>query len=225
MEDLRETRHKKVLEWQRSKFERLWHKKQHGGNSHKNLKNDHSNQVQTPSVPSVLYKQWAVNLSSTPPIWSKGTLLAHGPNFAVTPKTLHTRNSYQWLEIACQSLHPTDAEQLRADVSRILKKSRTPPTANLTREEFRAMKELKSDRDHIILTADKGVALIVMDKSDYIRKMTELLEDTKTYRPLKMDPTIQQKSKLINILRRIKTEYRNRRYHLQKNVHYWSQFT
>ena len=57
------------------------------------------------------------------------------------------------------------------------------------------MNKLKSDMDHIILTADKGVALIVMDKNDYIKKMRELLEDTNTYRPLNMDPTIKQKKK------------------------------
>ena len=45
-----------------------------------------------------------------------------------------------------------------------------------------------------------------MDRSDYIKKIKELLEDTSTYRPLNMDPTNKQKSKLLNILRRIKTE-------------------
>ena len=70
------------------------------------------------------------------------------------------------------------------------------------------MKELKSDREYIIVTADKGVALVVMDKSDYIRKMKELLEDTNTYRPLNTDPTIRLKGKLFNILRRIKNESR-----------------
>ena len=33
------------------------------------------------------------------------------------------------------------------------------------------MKQLKSDRDYIILTANKGVSLVVTDKSDYIKKM------------------------------------------------------
>ena len=82
-------------------------------------------------------------------------------------------------EIACQSLNPTDAEELRADISRILRQCKTPK-ANLTKEEFKAMKEMKSHGDYIILTADKGVALVAIDKSDYIRKMKELLEDTKT---------------------------------------------
>ena len=47
-----------------------------------------------------------------------------------------------------------------------------------------------------------------MDRRDYTRKMIELLEDSNTYRPLKMDPTVKQKNKLITILRRIKTESR-----------------
>ena len=100
---------------------------------------------------------------------------------------------------------PTDAEEVRADISRILKQSK-PPKPNLTREEVKALKQLKSDKGHIILTADKGVALVVMDRSDYIKKMKELLEDTNTYRPLNLDPTKKQKNKLINILRRMKTE-------------------
>ena len=66
----------------------------------------------------------------------------------------------------------------------------------------------KPDKEHLILTADKGVALAVVDRSDYTRKMKELLDDNNTYRPLKMDPTNRQKNRLINILRRIKTEAR-----------------
>ena len=65
---------------------------------------------------------------------------------------------------------------------------------------------MKSDWDHIVLTADKRLALVVRGKSDYIRKMKELLEYTNTYRPLNMDPTNKQKGKLISILRRSKTE-------------------
>ena len=67
---------------------------------------------------------------------------------------------------------------------------------------------MKSDKECIIFTADKGVALVVMDRSGYTRKMYELLDDNNTYRPLKMDPTNKQKNRLITILSRIKTEAR-----------------
>ena len=53
-----------------------------------------------------------------------------------------------------------------------------------------------------MLTVDKGVALVVMDKKDYIKKAKELLEDTNTYRTIQADPTNKLKNKLITILRK-----------------------
>ena len=109
--------------------------------------------------------------------------------------------------MACQSLKPTVAAEFRADIARVLKKAR-PPKSNISKEEWRAIKELRTDKEHLILTADKGVALVVMDKKDYIQKMKQLLNDNNTYRPLKMDPTNRQKNRFINILRSMKIEGR-----------------
>ena len=58
----------------------------------------------------------------------------------------------------------------------------------------------------MVLTADKGVALVVMDRRNYIKKAKELLEDTNTYRTIQIDPTSRLKNKLVNILRRVKAE-------------------
>ena len=69
-----------------------------------------------------------------------------------------------------------------------------------------AMKQLETDESRIILNADKGVALVVMDRRDYTRKAKELLENTNTYRPIHSDPTNKLKTKLINILKKIKVE-------------------
>ena len=54
------------------------------------------------------------------------------------------------------------AEELRSDVYRVLRHPRQLRT-NLSKEEMTAIKQLKADKDRIILTADKGVALVVMD--------------------------------------------------------------
>ena len=51
------------------------------------------------------------------------------------------------------------------------------------------------------------MALVVVDKSEYIEKMKYLLEDTTIYRLLNMDPTNKQKIKLISILGRLKAEF------------------
>ena len=68
------------------------------------------------------------------------------------------------------------------------------------------MKQLKPDKDCMVLTADKGVELVVMDRSDYIRKAKELLDDTNTYSTIQSDPTNKLKNKLINMLRKIKAD-------------------
>ena len=57
----------------------------------------------------------------------------------------------------------------------------------------------------MILTADKGVCLVVMDKKDYIEKSEELLSKT-TYKILPPGPTTRHKNKLITLLKSIKAE-------------------
>ena len=118
------------------------------------------------------------------------------------------------VEVACQNLKPSEADEFRADIARILKQAR-PSKSNISKEEWKAIKALRADKDHLVLTADKGVALVVIDK-DYIQKMNQLLEDKNTYRLLKMDPTNKQKNRLFNILRRIKSEGRLEEYTYKK---------
>ena len=52
----------------------------------------------------------------------------------------------------------------------------------------------------------EGVALVVMDRSDYIRKAKELLDDTSTSQTIQSDLTNKLKNKLINTLKRIKVD-------------------
>ena len=49
-----------------------------------------------------------------------------------------------------------------------------PPKPNLTEAQNLALRELKRDRDRIVLTADKGVAMVIMDRQDYINKANHL---------------------------------------------------
>ena len=92
-------------------------------------------------------------------------------------------------------------EELRADIYRVL---RHPHHLKpyLSRDEMMAIKQLRSHKDQMILNTDKGVALVVMDRQDYIREARELLEDTNTYRPSQSDPANKLKTKLINTLQK-----------------------
>ena len=58
----------------------------------------------------------------------------------------------------------------------------------------------------MVLTADKGVAMVVMGRHEYIKKARALLDDIKTYKPIPSDPTTKLKNKVVNILKIIKGE-------------------
>ena len=57
----------------------------------------------------------------------------------------------------------------------------------------------------MVLTVDKGVAMVVLDKEDYIQKAGNLLEQS-VYKTIDRDPTNSIKAKLAQILRRLKRE-------------------
>ena len=84
------------------------------------------------------------------------------------------------------------------------KRSREP-RPNLTRGERKAINELKKDQSRMILTTDKGVALVVLNTEDYKKKEEDLLNQN-TYRPLTTDPTVKLKNKMINLLKSIKSK-------------------
>ena len=49
------------------------------------------------------------------------------------------------------------------------------------------MNELKKDNSRMILTTDKGVALVVIEKTEYMKKAEELLNKP-TYRKIQKTP-------------------------------------
>ena len=79
-----------------------------------------------------------------------------------------------------------------------------PVKPNITMDEFKAIKELRKDQSRVVLTADKGVAMVIMDKKDYTDKALCLLVDSRTYRTIPKDPTTKFKNKPIGLLKDIK---------------------
>ena len=125
-----------------------------------------------------LRNRWVVNMSKKPLTEAQEKLLAHGPNFVIIPRCQPIGEYIAVVEQTCQNMAQGEAEELRAEVKAVLKKSQ-PPKANITKEEQKAMNELKKDTNRVILTADKGSFLVVMDKEEYVNKAQDLLkEDT-----------------------------------------------
>ena len=70
---------------------------------------------------------------------------------------------------------------------------------------MKAVKKLRQDKTRIILTAYKGVALVVLGKTGYINKAEKLLEDGGTDKKIVTDPTNRFKNRLANLQKKIKS--------------------
>ena len=71
----------------------------------------------------------------------------------VTPKHPPNLEYITAIEAACTKLSQQDAEELRGDINWVLRASH-PPKPNLTKAQNLAIRELKRDRDRIILTTN-----------------------------------------------------------------------
>ena len=129
---------------------------------------------------------WVENLSKTPLTEAEERLLAHGPNFAVVPREPPVLEYITAIERTCSQLQQGKAEELRGEIKAILKKTSTSKS-NITKEEYQALGKLKKDENRMVLTADKGVFLVVLDKEDYIHKAEELLHQP-NYKTFTSDP-------------------------------------
>ena len=72
--------------------------------------------------------RWVINLSNKPLTPVQRSVLAKGPNFAVTPRQPPNLEYITAIEAACTKLSQQDAEELRADVNRVLRTSHPPQT-------------------------------------------------------------------------------------------------
>ena len=85
--------------------------------------------------------KWVINLSSKPLTNAQRSVLAKGPNFAVSPKHPPNLEYITAVETACTKLSQQDAEELRADINWVLRASQ-PPKSNLTKAQSIALREL-----------------------------------------------------------------------------------
>ena len=108
------------------------------------------------------------------------------------------------IETVCSKLKEDNVAKLRGEINGILKKGKIPKP-NLNKEERIALSQLRKDKDRVILTVDKGVAMVVLDKEDYNNKARDLL-NTPACKEIPRDPTNRIRAQLITKLRRIKKD-------------------
>ena len=116
-------------------------------------------------------------------------MLAKGLNYAISPPDICAEKFILPTELACKHLPQADGVQLRSKVASVLKSAKVPEQ-NVTKEERQAIKDLKKNKDIMILPADKGKSTVVMDVTDYEQKVTNMLADKKTYEELAPDAEV-----------------------------------
>ena len=205
-------KHYKTIKRQKDKFDRLLQKKQmregdctwlhgvHIGNHSNSTSDNNTSCVHDKTKENA----WVKNLLSTPLTQVQTSALAHGPNFAVVPRSPPVGEYIVVIENVYDQLQQGKAEELRGEIKSVIKRIQAPKYS-ITRKERKAIEELRRDKTRIILTVDKGVSMVVMDRDEYNKKAEELLQQL-PYRPIPNDPTNKYKAKLISLLKSIKTE-------------------
>jgi hypothetical protein len=80
-----------------------------------------------------------------------------------------------------------------------------PKTDNLTQAERSALRDIQERDDIIIKPADKGSAVVVMDKTTYIQEVERQLSDCRFYEKLDSDPTLDSTQKITRTLEAMHT--------------------
>ena len=148
--------------------------------------------------------KWVINLSKTNLTEGQKSVLAKGPNFTVTPRCISNVDYITVVKSMCSKLKEEEAMELRSGINALLRKAKAPQS-NLTRQERIGLAQLRKDEDRVILTVDKGVAMVVMDREEYVSKVQELLAQP-AYRSIHRNPTNKIKAQLITKLRKIKKD-------------------
>ena len=176
-------------------------------------------------VPDIIRKKWVINLSSKPLTDGEQSLLQKGPNFAVSSSRVPLTKYIAVTKRICDELGENttgkDCTEIYQKTKEILHhyKKKKSFTHNITKEEREAIKTLREDASHVVLTADKGVALVVMDKSQYVDKCMALLDDTKVYKPCK-DTTKKLHRDIKETLRQLNREHGSSRLYWWSKHHY-----
>ena len=128
-------------------------------------------------------ERWVVNASSKQLTNAHKSILQQGLAFAPTPISAPTVDLIVAVETGAGIIggESEEASIMRAMAARVISNQRKPPASNISRDKRAALQDLRDDKSITILPADKGRATVILDKSNYIQKIDELLSNTNTY--------------------------------------------
>ena len=66
------------------------------------------------------------------------------------------------------------------------------------------IRKLRKNKNIVILKPDKGIGVVVLDRTDYNQGILKIINDTSKFRPIKGDPTLLREGRLQRLLRKLK---------------------
>jgi reverse gyrase len=162
------------------------------------------------SVRYCIYKV-VVNLSSKPLNTVESSLLSTGLKQFSTPPKINVRELDEDLDQCARRLRIKEYFNSKKENSEDLSRSdikhnvdvHVPKTDNLTQTERSALRNLQERHDIFIKPADKGSAVVVMDKTTYLQEAERQLSDCRFYEKLDSDPTLDFTQKIKRALEAI----------------------
>ena len=127
--------------------------------------------------------------------------------------------SYELLfrDIKVLSVDYSILEKVKVDMRKICLSSfenfKFKDKLNITPDELKALKDLSSRKDITIQKVDKDNSVIILNKSDYIKRMTEMLSDIDKFKNLNVKPgkklnlLLKHEDKLVSFLKSIKKSF------------------
>ncbi len=125
------------------------------------------------------------------------SLLAKGLNFSLPPKNLNFADHMTPFELLYKNLKGCDISRYKMDVLKIdLRKIAYSSfnhynflrELNLSHPEYEALKKLSSCKDIVIHKSDKGNSVVIVNRTDYLQRMQEMVADTTKFEKLNVKP-------------------------------------
>ena len=73
-------------------------------------------------------------------------------------------------------------------------------------KKHRIFKRLANNKDIVILRPDKGSGTVILNRDDYIKKLSDIISDTSKFKKLSADPTLLREGQLQGFLRKLKNK-------------------
>ena len=134
-------------------------------------------------------------------------ILSKGLKYVPTPMSLNVVDIITNTENSLHSTPKIIKTAAIAEISNFMTKWKKPTKTNINIHERKLLKEIKCNKDIIVVQADKGGKMVVMDRQEYITKIEEQLYDTKVYENVN-DPTNKIKHAISVIAQRLFTKKR-----------------